>query len=165
MKTGVRSEHVRHYAYVLSRRQHGAISRSGVGLPHLLLAYTVPDSFSSARSSCRLSCWPKSRLQMAEGLPGRLQPCANRLGRERQVADELGVTSAAAVGRLAGRLLQIAGRQPGIEVVQQGAVVQQRAAAAPLGVSGDLPPVQRQIGPPGDRQARDVERRRRWPEG
>jgi hypothetical protein len=62
--------------------------------------------------------------------------------------------------RLADRLLQVAGRQPRVEIVQQRPVVNEGSSPAPLGVSGDLSSFEHEIRSSGNQKARQIERRR-----
>jgi cysteine desulfurase len=94
---------------------------------------------------------------MAEGRPGSFQPCLDRLLRKWEVGDELFVAPGGSVRRLPGRFLQVAGREPRIQAVQQRAVVYQCSAPSSLGVSRNLPPAQHEVRLPGDRQAGDTQ--------
>jgi hypothetical protein len=60
---------------------------------------------------------------MTDVYPRPVEPRPDHLGGQRDRPDELRVISTRAVGRLPRRLPQVAGRQAGIEAVQQRAVV------------------------------------------
>jgi hypothetical protein len=85
----------------------------------------------------------------------RGEPRAERVGVERQVADEISVRTTASVLGLPPRLVEIAIGERRVEVVEQRAVVEHRAPAAPLCVSGHLAAIEREI-----RRSRDVKARK-----
>ena len=82
------------------------------------LSLSCPLSTFSPDSPVDRLCQLQPRaFRMTEGPPCALEPRPNRLGRKREVADEIGVTSVAPVGGSADGLLQVAGSQARIEIV------------------------------------------------
>jgi cysteine desulfurase len=82
---------------------------------------------------------------MTKRFPGEGQSRLERLRREGQVPEEVGVRAAGAVTRLARGLAQETRGKAGIERVQERPMVKQAASAPELGVPRNLPSVPRQV--------------------
>src|SRR5262249_18415220 len=83
------------------------------------------------------------------GVPRRTQTSSQLRGRTGQVREERRVVALLPVVRLPSRLAEIAAHADNVEVIQEGAVLEQVALLALLGVAGELAPARRQVADAG----------------